>query len=297
VVVVIVVGWLLVSTWNAVLASHPAYLISLLVVAAVAILVALLPPRRHRRHSRIVGILGRVLQVCGLVLLLGALVWLRPVPADQVAVAAMTSDAAVTVTSSPTTITLEPTANSKATGLIFYPGARIDARAYVALLRPLAEAGFPVVVIKEPFGVGFLAPEAAADVIAANPDVERWMVGGHSLGGVEAASFAARHPEQVDGLLLWGSYPADQLADATDLAVTSIWGTRDGLTQADDIEASKRNLPPGTTFVTIQGADHAYFGDYGVQAGDGTPTVSRESAQKQIVAASLAAMKSLDSSR
>jgi hypothetical protein len=42
------------------------------------------------------------------------------------------------------------------TGFVFVPGARVDYRAYALVLRPLAEAGFLVVVLKEPFGFAVL---------------------------------------------------------------------------------------------------------------------------------------------
>ena len=41
-------------------------------------------------------------------------------------------------------------------------------------------------------------------------------------------------------------------------------------------------LPPTAEFVRIEGAIHSYFGDYGEQRGDGTPTLSRQAAQDQI---------------
>ena len=54
----------------------------------------------------------------------------------------MDSDAAVTVTESATQIVMTPTGEVSSTGVFFQPGAKVDARAYAAVLRPLAEAGF-----------------------------------------------------------------------------------------------------------------------------------------------------------
>ena len=117
-------------------------------------------------------------------------------------------------------------------------------------------------------------------------EIATWSVGGHSLGGVTASAYAGGH-DSVSGLLLWASYPQGSLADRQGLAVVSVSGTQDGLTTPADIEASKVKLPPSTTFVAIDGGVHAFFADYGEQPGDGTPTISREDAQEQIVAASL----------
>ena len=125
-----------------------------------------------------------------------------------------------------------------------------------------------------------------------NPDrtLERWVDRGWSmlLGGVAASSFAADHPTNVDGLLLWASYPADdRLASTDELAVSSISGSEDGLTTPADVADSRADLPADTTFVEVPGAVHAFFGDYGDQPGDGQPTTSRATAQEAIVAASL----------
>ena len=88
-------------------------------------------------------------------------------------------------------------------------------------------------------------------------------------------------------MLLWASYPAQSLAAGDTLAVTSVWGTKDGFTTRDDIKASRADLPAKTAFVRVKGAVHGFFGDYGEQPGDGTPTISRREAQRTIVAATV----------
>jgi pimeloyl-ACP methyl ester carboxylesterase len=145
-----------------------------------------------------------------------------------------------------------------------------------------------VVILKEPLGIALTDLDQPAAAIDAFPDVDRWVVGGHSLGGVAAARFADTHPDLVDGLLLHGSYPLGDMSDA-ELPVTSVYGTADGLTTVAKIDASRADLPASTTFVAVEGGIHAYFADYGTQPGDGEPTVSRTQAQAQIVRASRAA--------
>ena len=121
----------------------------------------------------------------------------------------------------------------------------------------------------------------------ANPEVERWVVGGHSLGGVMASSVAGRDDARIRGLLLWASFPNSSISDRTGLIAMSIFGSEDALTTPARIEQTKDRLPPDTTFVEIVGGNHAFFGDYGAQGGDGVATISREDAQQQIRAASL----------
>ena len=57
-----------------------------------------------------------------------------------------------------------------------------------------------------PLNFAIFEPNAAEEVMAVHPEIEIWIVGGHSLGSVAAASFAESHSRRVDGLLLWASY-------------------------------------------------------------------------------------------
>lgn len=153
------------------------------------------------------------------------------------------------------------------------------------MLSRIAEAGYTVVIVKQPLQIGFLATGAHRTIIEQYPEVDHWAVGGHSLGGV-VASLAAKDPD-IDALVLWAAYPAGPIEVTGGMPVTSISGTADGLTTAEDVEASRDDLPAGTTYVVIDGAVHAFFGDYGEQPGDGTPGISRTDAQDQIVGATL----------
>jgi pimeloyl-ACP methyl ester carboxylesterase len=155
-------------------------------------------------------------------------------------------------------------------------------------VRPVAEDGYLVVILKEPFDLAIVQPGQSAGPIDDHPEVAPWVVGGHSLGGVTASAFAADNPVTVSGLLLWASYPARDISGATGLQVTSISGTNDQLATPADIQASRSSLPPDTDFVEIAGGIHGYFADYGEQSGDGTPGTDRDTASAEIVAASLA---------
>jgi pimeloyl-ACP methyl ester carboxylesterase len=117
-------------------------------------------------------------------------------------------------------------------------------------------------------------------VIEAYPDVDSWVIGGHSLGGAMTAEYLKKRPDAVDGLVFLASYPSD----STDLSaipakVVSIYGTEDGVT-GDVFEESLRRLPAATTLEVIEGGNHAQFGHYGPQKGDGTASVSREEQQR-----------------
>lgn len=303
VLAVLVVVFVLAARWSPVLAGHPALLWTLVVVGLVGVAAAasalVVPtdgppapqPSVARRRWRLAG---RIVATVAVVALLSTLVWLRPLGATARGLAALGDGNGVEVVENRTRIELRPTGALAPTGVVFYPGAKVDARAYSAILRPLAEAGHLVVIVKLPYGIAFADPNAAGSVIAAEDGVDRWVIAGHSLGGTVAARFASADRNTVVGLLLWASYPAGSLRDRTGLTVLSVSGTEDGLATPDDIEASRADLPADARFVAVQGAVHADFGDYGEQSGDGTRTIPHEEAQRQIAAASLELLAALD---
>jgi len=229
-----------------------------------------------------------------LVVLAGFTIWaytpLGPMPQ---ALAALQSDDAVQVTQGPW-LTFSPTGAEPITGLIFYPGGRVDPRSYAPAARAIASQGYQVVIVPMPFNLAVFGAGRAADVIAAHPEIQNWAVGGHSLGGAMAASYLYTQPQAADGLILWAAYPAsnNSLADRP-LAVTSVSATEDGLATPDKIEASRPLLPSATRWVPIEGGNHAQFGYYGPQPGDGVATISREAQQQQVVAATLDLLASL----
>lgn len=191
-------------------------------------------------------------------------------------------------------LTFTPDGGPPTVGLILYPGGRVDFRAYAPTAQAIAEQGYFVALVRMPLNLAVFNPDIAAKVMAANPQIERWAVGGHSLGGAMAAHFAAAHPGSVDGLVLWAAYPAssDDLS-RSGVRVVSISASRDGLATPDKIAASVPLLPPDTVWVIIEGGNHAQFGWYGAQSGDHPAAIPRQSQQAQIVDATVALLESL----
>ena len=210
------------------------------------------------------------------------------------AVAALETDSKIQVTTEPWLV-FTPQNVQPTTGLIFYPGGRVDPRAYAPMARAIAEQGYLVVIVPMPLNLAVFSPAKAVQVIRAYPEIQNWVIGGHSLGGSMAANYASKNPQAVEGLALLASYPAssDNLS-SSNLPVVSIFGTNDGLATAEKIDNSHFLLPKNVTWVGIQGGNHAQFGYYGPQSGDNPATITRDEQQKAVVGAILELMNKLD---
>lgn len=206
-------------------------------------------------------------------------------PAGTDAESALVPDEAVAVTHDPF-LAFDP--GDAATGLILYPGARVRPEAYAPVARILAEAGYLVVIPDMPLRLAILAPARADDVIAAHPGVTRWVVGGHSLGGTAAASWAVLGDDAA-GVVFWASYPGPgtDLSRRPDLHTLTVAGDADGLVTAADLAATTDRLGPDHVEIVIPGANHAQFGDYGPQRGDGEAGISAAIQWSQVANATL----------
>jgi len=223
---------------------------------------------------------GVVLLVVVIVIISSFLVWaLTPRGPMEEALEALESDDKVEV-SSDDRYTFRPVYKETEVGFIIYPGARVDPRSYAPLAKEIAGQGFFAVIEPMRLNLAVFSIDAARKVMDEYPEVERWVVGGHSLGGAMAARFASR--EKVDGLVLWASYTPDDLSDL-EIPALSIYAELDGLTTVEDVEERKEKMPPGTDYVLIEGGNHAQFGWYGSQRGDNEASITREEQQRIIV--------------
>jgi pimeloyl-ACP methyl ester carboxylesterase len=230
--------------------------------------------------------------------LVGFTFWATNTPTPMAeAQMALASDEEVEVQSKPWLV-FQPTGDAPTAGLVFYPGGRVDPRAYAPAARRIAQSGYLVVVAPMPLNLAVFGVDRAREVISAFPGIRHWAIAGHSLGGAMAANFADQNPDLVDGIALWAAYPANKvdLSDQ-DIEAVSIYATRDGLASLSDIQSSLSRLPPETRWVAIEGGNHAQFGWYGPQAGDQEAGISREDQQNQIVQATLKLLDSIDSQR
>lgn len=192
--------------------------------------------------------------------------------ADEGAIAVFAPEENVTVsTLDGGNVVFEP--QNATVGFIFYPGGKVEANAYQPLMAELAREGVLCVLVEMPFNLAVFDINAADGIQEQYPEIKDWYIGGHSLGGSMAASYLADHVDEYEGLILLGSYSTADLSD-TGLDVLSIFGSEDKVLNREKYDENKSNLPDDFGEVVIDGGCHAYFGMYGAQDGDGTPTIS-----------------------
>jgi hypothetical protein len=202
--------------------------------------------------------------------------------ADSEALNALKSTEDYTVSNGADYITFTPAQNKSSSGIIIYPGGKVQAESYAVLASKLAENGYTTIIVKMPFNLAFFGSNKADDVIANHSEIDTWIISGHSLGGVFASDYAVNNQDKIDGVVYLAAYPSADASNATFKAL-SLRGSLDNLTQESDISDNKNKFPTNTTFITIEGGNHFNFGNYGVQEGDNNSTITREEQQNQAV--------------
>jgi hypothetical protein len=228
-----------------------------------------------------------------LVVAIAGFVWYaQPQPLLPEATAALASTPTVAFTEDQGNLSYTPIGASPTTGLVLYPGGKVPSAAYAPQARAIAERGYLVVVVAVPFNLAVFGIDSAGPVIAAHPEIERWAVGGHSLGGSMAAQFVDSHPGEVEGLVLWASYSAADLS-GDDLAVLSAFGTLDAGVPSYTSPANVARLGPNANVAAIDGGNHEQMGWYTGQPNDPPATIERVDQQAQVIDATLQVLESL----
>lgn len=155
--------------------------------------------------------------------------------------------------------------------LIFYPGAKVDEASYAPLLYQLAKDWGDCFLVRMPLHMAIMKRDAAA-AIQETYSYEKWYLAGHSLGGAAAAMFVNTHLSSVDGLILLASYSTKEIPDSVDCC--TVYGEYDQVLNKKKYEEYRENLPDNSSEMIIDGGNHAQFGDYGRQKGDGEATIT-----------------------
>jgi len=221
--------------------------------------------------------------VIGIIILLlgsGFVIWAStPLGPSAEATAALQSTDQVTVKQGKFISFIPNNYSIDSTGLIFYPGGRVDPKSYAPLAMMIAQQGIMVVIVPMVLNLAVFSANKAQKVIDAYPDIQHWAIAGHSLGGSMAASFVHDHPNSMVALYLLASYAAkNDNISSYNITVLSIYGTHDQVL-SEDMNATMTRLPSSAQLIPIEGGNHASFGNYGKQSGDGTATITRQQQQ------------------
>lgn len=181
------------------------------------------------------------------------------------------------------TILIPDTANDTGDGLIFYPGGKVQAEAYLPLLMHLRQGGVTCILVTMPFRLAVFHIDAADAIYDRFPAVSRWYLGGHSLGGAMASSYVAGNERKLTGLILLGAYPVND----SKIPTLCIYGS-------EDIMLDRTKLVGVANQLEIAGGNHAQVGNYGAQEGDGVASISREEQQATTAEAMLAFLSYTD---
>jgi hypothetical protein len=165
--------------------------------------------------------------------------------------------------------------NNAKGGFIFYPGAKVESEAYIPLMQELAKNKIMCILIKMPFHLAIFDINAADRVKEKYGQIKKWYVGGHSLGGAMASTYISKRASQYSGLILLAAYSTKNISNRN-INVISIYGSEDKVLSQRKYNKYKTNLPSDYKEYIIEGGIHSYFANYGLQKGDGTPTITRE---------------------
>lgn len=207
-------------------------------------------------------------------------------PASQDALAALSSSDTVNVKAQQWLV-FTPKAIIPKTGFIFYPCALCDPRGFAPLLHRIAEAGFLTVIVPMPSNFAIFDSDRALEVKTRYPDIDYWVIGGHSMGGGASAMFLYDHPNAVDGLMMWDSYTNESYdISSLKLPVLSIHGNHHHSPDRPVVfNNAKQFLPTSTEYQVVEGGDHFQFGAFNLSAEPErmTATISRSQQHQQII--------------
>lgn len=180
----------------------------------------------------------------------------------------------VTVTNSEEAIYFivdNPTAN-----IIFVPGGLVEPDSYSYLAIEIANNGYNVTIAKVAFNLAILTPNKSKDFI--DDSLNNYIIG-HSLGGV-TASIVANQSESISKVILLGSYPIRDISDKDTLIITAEF---DIAMNQESFLDSLENVNSNNIIYEISGGNHAQFGWYGAQKGDGTAKIDTLTQQNIII--------------
>ncbi|WP_455542223.1 alpha/beta hydrolase [Intestinibacter sp.] len=233
-----------------------------------------------------------ILLICSVI---GFFIWLTSYYAPtSKAESYLKSDDSVEVSIDNNFICFTPKNITPTKGFILYPAAKVDAKAYAKICKMISEQGYQVISVDMPLNFAAFGKNKANEVIEKYSNIDHWVIGGDSLGGLVATRYVNSNLRKVDGVILISSYPADSYLKEVNMDVLSIWGSKDGVIDFQSLIDAKEKLPENTTYVEIEGANHSQFGDYGKYKDDEEALISGDEQKQKTVDGIVQFLKNID---
>ncbi len=235
--------------------------------------------KKQRKTKKIAGVIVGISLVLAAMCVIALFVYTSDFYRSEVTIEEFAQNTVCTVEEFSEGIFVDGSGSSEA--VIFYPGAKVEYTAYLPLCAKLAEQGVDCFLVEMPFHLAIFGMNKAGKIMD-DYSYENWYLAGHSLGGAFGANYVADHVEDFAGLIMLAAYPTKPLV-SEDLKVISIYGNKDTVLNKENLEAGKEFVPEHYTEIGLGGANHAGFGNYGPQEGDGEATMEREKQQDMTV--------------
>jgi len=208
--------------------------------------------------------------------------------AEPIAQVSALNDPDVVISEGDGFLIVRPSAGPSAIGLLFYPGLRIEPKAYLSKLAALSsKAGVNIIIGRPRLNIAAFSIGQADEMRKQLTGIRQWYVAGHSLGGAVACYYASNHLDDLQGVILLGTYCGSDISKSR-LRVLTIVAGSDRIIPPATIEQHTGELPADAQMVRIPGMAHSQFGNYGPQSGDGQPSIDDSQAREAILEAARA---------
>jgi hypothetical protein len=184
--------------------------------------------------------------------------------------------------------------NGTDTAVILYPGSKVENTCYALTAHFLAKHNIACFLPHLPKNLSLLDPDRAIRIKAAHPEIHRWILCGHSMGGIAIQKCALKHPEAFCGLVILAARIKGDFSRSS-IPIMQITATKDVIVTEKRIKRQKFPNPGKFRKISIEGGCHSGFSAYETKYDRGIPDISRQEQLQQIHQALIEFMKEIPS--
>ncbi|MCD8364325.1 MAG: alpha/beta hydrolase [Clostridiales bacterium] len=146
-------------------------------------------------------------------------------------------------------------------GFLIFTGAQTDERAYAYIAKLLHGEDHTVVIPKQPFQMSAFGTKHGLEIVESHLEIEKWILVGHSLGGLPVSRIAVAMPDKIIGVAYLATYASADLS-GLDISAIRITAQNDGIMNNDRMAGFNNNLPEHSATIMLEGANHQGFAAY-----------------------------------